>query len=111
MLISSAGDPALYSAPAKNPTAFTFTKLSVSPAIAVDSLRGVSYDLVDKKVYWVEKSISGKVRRANLDGSNAEDVATGVNSKNFKMHFCVACLSQKRHMGFTSPIVVCSCLS
>ena len=87
VLISSAGDPALYSAPAKNVTAFTFTKLSVSSVVAVDSLRGVSYDPVDKKVYWVEKSISGKVRRADLDGSNSEDVATGVNSKNLKVHF------------------------
>ena len=45
--------------------------------VNLDAPRGVAVDTVAKKVYWTEKN---KVRRANLDGSNRQDVATGLGS-------------------------------
>ena len=41
------------------------------------SPRGVAVDVAGGKVYWTEE---GKIRRANLDGSNRQDVATGLGT-------------------------------
>lgn len=45
--------------------------------VNLDAPRGVAVDTVAKKVYWTEKN---RIRRANLDGSNRQDVATGLGS-------------------------------
>ena len=37
---------------------------------------GLALDVSGGKVYWAETT--GRIRRANLDGSNVEDVATGL---------------------------------
>ena len=41
------------------------------------SPRGIAVDVAGQKIYWTE---AGKIRRANLDGSNPQDVATGVGT-------------------------------
>ena len=43
--------------------------------VNLQSPQGVTVDIAAKKVYWTERS---KIRRANLDGSNIQDVATGL---------------------------------
>ena len=40
--------------------------------------KSIALDLSDAKVYWTE--VSGRIRRANLDGSNVEGVATGLGT-------------------------------
>jgi len=42
-----------------------------------DSPQGVALDIAGGKVYWSE---AGGIRRANLNGSNRQDVATGIGS-------------------------------
>ena len=42
----------------------------------LESPRGLALDVSGGKVYWAETT--GRIRRANLDGSNVEDVATGL---------------------------------
>ncbi len=45
--------------------------------VDLDSPRGIAVDVAGDKVYWTEE---GKIRRANLDGSNPQDVATGLGT-------------------------------
>ena len=45
--------------------------------VNLDAPRGVAVDVAGGKVYWTE---AGKIRRANLDGSNRQDVATGLGT-------------------------------
>ena len=45
--------------------------------VNLDSPRGIAVDVADGKVYWTE---AGKIRRANLDGSNRQDVAAGLGT-------------------------------
>ena len=45
--------------------------------VNLESPRGVAVDVAGGKVYWTEE---GKIRRANLDGSNRQDVATGLGT-------------------------------
>lgn len=40
---------------------------------------GLALDLDFGKIYWAERE-NGKIRRANLDGSNPEDILTGLKS-------------------------------
>jgi len=42
------------------------------------AVAGIALDLADGKVYWAEKD-AGAIRRAGLDGSNAENVLTGLS--------------------------------
>ena len=45
-----------------------------------DNARAVHYDPRDKKIYWMERmDTGGRIRRALMDGSSAEDVATSVD--------------------------------
>ena len=41
-------------------------------------VRGIELDLASGKVYWAESSATGRVRRADLNGSNAEDLFTNL---------------------------------
>ena len=52
---------------------------SFQPNLIVNlaSPQGVAVDVAGNKVYWTEE---GKIRRANLDGSNRQDVATGLGT-------------------------------
>ena len=45
--------------------------------VNLESPRGVAVDVAGGKVYWTEE---GKIRRANLDGSNRQDVARGLGT-------------------------------
>ncbi len=45
--------------------------------VNLESPRGVAVDVAGGKVYWTEE---GSIRRANLDGSNRQDVATGLGT-------------------------------
>ena len=45
--------------------------------INLESPRGVAVDRAGRKIYWTER---GRIRRANLDGSNRQDVATGLGT-------------------------------
>ena len=46
----------------------------------LDSLRGIALDTAEGKVYWTQKGIlaSGRILRANLNGSNVKTVVTGL---------------------------------
>src|SRR5205814_2722375 len=63
---------------------------SASQALATfdrqNFIRGMSIDPVAGKIYWTSNdslnassNASGKVRRANLDGTNIQDLVTGMN--------------------------------
>ena len=43
----------------------------------LDAPKGVSVDLVGRKIYWTEQ---GNIRRADLNGENIEDVVTGLGA-------------------------------
>ena len=43
----------------------------------LDSPQGIAVDVAAGKIYWTE---ADKIRRANLDGSNRQDVVTGIGS-------------------------------
>ena len=43
----------------------------------LDTPAGLALDVADGKVYWTE---AGRIRRANLDGSNVQNVATGLRN-------------------------------
>ena len=43
----------------------------------MESPRGVAVDRVGRKIYWTER---GRIRRANLDGRNHQDVVTGLGT-------------------------------
>jgi hypothetical protein len=45
----------------------------------LDEARGISLDVPRGKMYWVDE-FQHKVQRANLDGSNVEDLVTSVTS-------------------------------
>jgi len=45
--------------------------------VNLKSPRGIAVDVAGGKVYWTE---TGKIRRANLDGSNRQDIATGLGT-------------------------------
>ena len=45
--------------------------------VNLNAPQGVAVDVAGGKVYWTEE---GKIRRANLDGSNRQDVATGLGT-------------------------------
>ena len=45
--------------------------------VNLDAPRGIAVDVAGRKIYWTEE---GKIRRANLDGSNRQDVATGLGT-------------------------------
>lgn len=54
-------------------------------ATTISKPRGLGLDLVNEKMYWAEreqqKGVGGKIRRANLDGSNIEDlIGSGRNT-------------------------------
>jgi hypothetical protein len=40
--------------------------------------QGIALDVTKGKMYWVEQSAGGKIRRANLDGTGAEVLITGM---------------------------------
>ena len=45
--------------------------------VNLESPQAIAVDVVERKIYWTEE---GKIRRANLDGSNRQDVATGLGT-------------------------------
>lgn len=45
---------------------------------ALSNPYGLALDVGNGKMYWAERE-NGKIRRANLDGSNPEDILTGLN--------------------------------
>ena len=45
--------------------------------VNLNAPRGIAVDVAGDKIYWTEE---GKIRRANLDGSNRQDVATGLGT-------------------------------
>ena len=49
--------------------------MNLIPAVA-NSVGGIALDLTNSHIYWLEAS--GKVRRANLDGTGVQDLVTGV---------------------------------
>ena len=53
------------------------SKFEPNLIVNLDAPRGVAVDTVARKVYWTEKN---KIRRANLNGSNIQNVATGLES-------------------------------
>ena len=75
---------ALFIAPLTCLKVIRFTPIDINATI--DKPRGLSYDPAERKLYWVESS-NRKIRRSDLNGSNVEDIVTGVNRK---------CLNYKR---------------
>ena len=53
------------------------SKFEPNLIVNLDAPRGVAVDIAAKKVYWTEKN---RIRRANLNGSNIQNVATGLES-------------------------------
>lgn len=47
-------------------------------ASGLDSPWGIGLDVAGEKVYWTD-SLTGKVQRANMDGSGVEDLITGLS--------------------------------
>ena len=45
--------------------------------VNLNAPQGIAVDVAGDKIYWTEE---GKIRRANLDGSNRQDVATGLGT-------------------------------
>jgi hypothetical protein len=39
---------------------------------------GIALDLADGKMYWVETTFSGDIRRANLDGTGSQTLVSGL---------------------------------
>ena len=39
--------------------------------------QGIALDVPNNKMYWAEQGAGGKIRRAKLDGTGAEDLGTG----------------------------------
>ena len=68
----------LYVAPLTCLKVLRFTPIKIDAAI--DKPRGISYDPVERKLYWVEAG-NQTIRRSYLNGSNVEDVVTGIDRK------------------------------
>ncbi|MYA70455.1 T9SS type A sorting domain-containing protein, partial [Candidatus Poribacteria bacterium] len=45
--------------------------------VDLNAPRGIAVDVAGRKIYWTER---GSIRRANLDGSNRQDVARGLGT-------------------------------
>ncbi|MCK4957034.1 MAG: DUF5050 domain-containing protein, partial [Candidatus Cloacimonetes bacterium] len=54
-----------------------------SPEVVIsapsDNIYGIALDLVNNKIYWTQVS-ANKIQKADLNGSNAEDLITGLNN-------------------------------
>lgn len=44
------------------------------------SPEGLALDISGGKVYWTERTATGKIHRADLDGTNTEELVTGLNN-------------------------------
>lgn len=62
-------------------TRFDGTETSdvVNVGEAMGKIRHIALDSVDRKIYWTHESAQGHIRRANLDGSQIEDIVVGIN--------------------------------
>ncbi len=49
-------------------------------AVGDNRPQGIALDLDERKMYWAESGSSGFIRRANLDGSDAETVVSGLQA-------------------------------
>ena len=45
--------------------------------VGLDAPRGIAVDAADGRIYWTAR---GKIQRANLNGTNVQDVATGIGA-------------------------------
>ena len=48
--------------------------------VGVDNPRGLALDVAGGKMYWTDRHLSDKIQRANLDGSEVEDLVTPATS-------------------------------
>ena len=87
ILAANTYQDALYIAPLTCLKVFRFTPIKINATI--DKPRGMSYDPVERKMYWAEAGNNFRViRRSDLNGSNVEDVVTGINRKcSYKKQF------------------------
>ncbi|XP_072044257.1 uncharacterized protein [Amphiura filiformis] len=76
ILSANAGRDNIYTAPLTCFKVFRFTSL---PIDSIDKPRGLSYDPVERKIYWIEAA-NTKIVRSNYDGTDPEDVVTGISS-------------------------------
>lgn len=70
-------DVAIFRVNSDNPSAENVEKIIGEEHLDL-SISGIALDMTAGKLYWSESN-SGRIRRGNLDGSNIEDILTGLN--------------------------------
>jgi hypothetical protein len=53
-----------------------YTRTTIFSGSAGDGPMAIAVDPVDRKIYWTDYNTSQRIRRANFDGSNIQDVIT-----------------------------------